>query len=306
MTENDAKWSSYLFKPVQFLGQPMVFPPPSEGKLPASAQFIVPGLKLGKNAEKRAAELAQNCGVELWGVRTSLVTSERTKEPATLFSFAFYVSPKGGKEANDQLVMSTARLLVEQFLGLLSFLAGIRLSFVHLQATTSGGEEGHYSTILPVTRRVETPRIPIAWPDDVSRIAPSDDVFSALFWLRRGLAERDPIETFSDLMVCLQIMARHIVVQRGASLTSLMSELVVSKLGASPELFRRLWTARNAVVAHGNLPVTAEVILELTDLKFEAAILAFKSIKLTLGMPIDEPPSPNQAFFVTDAFMYLD
>lgn len=57
---------------------------------------------------------------------------------------------------------------------------------------------------------------------------------------------------------------------------------------------------------HGNLPVTPKVLLELTELKYEAAILAYQSIKLSFGMPLDSPPSPQQLFFMTDAFMYVD
>lgn len=305
MTNKNSQEGLYLFKPAQFLGHPTVFPPPAQGKLQASVQFIVPGLKLGNKDRKRVTQLAHNCGMELWAVDTQRVENKRTKEPATLFTFAFYVSPARSKDENGQVILSTSRLLVERFLGLMSFFAGIRLSFAHLQATTMG-KEGHYVLTLPPVGRASTPPIRIDYPDDVTNIVPPDDVFSALFWLRRGLAERDPIDTFSSLMVCLQIMARHIVVRRGASITSLVRELVESRLGASPHLRRRLWRARNAVVAHGNLPVTAEVLLELTDLKFEAAILAFNSIKLSLGMPIDEPPLPDQRFFVTDAFMKLD
>ena len=85
-----------------------------------------------------------------------------------------------------------------------------------------------------------------------------------------------------------------------------MRELLVSRLGTSTELFDRLWKTRNAIVAHGNRPLTPEVFLELAELKFNAANLAFQSIKLGLGIPLDSPPSPSQAFFVTDAFMYVD
>jgi len=305
MTEDHAQYGTYLFTPAQFLGHPTVFPPKAQGKLPVSAQFIVPGLRLANKDRKRLTQLAQKCGIDLWAVDTKSAQNERTKESATLFTLAFYVSPASNEDKNGEVAISTSRLLVERFLGLLSFFAGTRLSFAHLQATTIG-KEGHYIGVLPPAGRASTPPTLVDFPDDVSNIAPSDDVYSALFWLRRGLAERDPIETFSALMVCLQIMARHIVVRRGASITSLVRELVVSRLGASPQLFNRLWKARNAVVAHGNLPITPEVVLELIGLKIEAAILAFNSIKLSLGMPMDEPPLLAQTCFETDAYIYLD
>ena len=93
---------------------------------------------------------------------------------------------------------------------------------------------------------------------------------------------------------------------RKPSITSLVRELIVSRLGASKKLFDKLWEMRNAVIAHGNLPVTPEIFLNLTELKMEAAKLAFQGIKLIIGIPFDSPQSPGQHFFKTDAFMYVD
>lgn len=313
--------SQYLFKPAQFLGRPRIFPPPAQGKIQASVQFIIPGFKLGDRDKKRITQLAHKCGEDIWGIHTNRAENKRTKEPATLVTFAFYVNPTIDEDEDKQVIQSVSRLLAERFLGLLSFFAGKKLSAVNIQPTTIGNE-GQYLTILPMVARGSTPPVKVELTADIEGLTPSENVFSALFWLRRGLAERDPVENFSALMVCLQIMARHIVVQQpverhcpscgakletqGPSITSLMRELVVSRLGASPELFNRLWEVRNAIVAHGNRPVTPKVFLELTELKFDAANLAFQSIKLGLGIPLDSPPSPNQAFFVTDAFMYVD
>jgi len=312
----------YLFKTVQDLGQPTVFPPAAQGKIPASVQFIIPGFKLGNHDKRHITQLAYKCGGDLWKIATRHTETERTREPATLVTFAFYVNPTSDEDENKQVIQSMSRLLVERFLGLLSFFVGMKLSAINMQYTTIGKEEGQYSKILPSSARSSTPPMLIKFPENLEDIILADDVFSALFWLRRGLAEHDPIENFSALMVCLQIMARHIVVQQpierhclscgakletqGPSITSLVRELVVSKLGASLQLFNRLWEARNAIVAHGNRPVTPEVFLELTELKFDAANLAFQSIKLGLGIPLDSLLSPNQAFFVTDAFMYVD
>jgi len=149
-----------------------------------------------------------------------------------------------------------------------------------------------------------------------------DCIFSALFWLRRGLAERDTIETFSAFMVSLQIIARNIVLlepltrrcpscraelsDQEPSITLVVRELIVSRLGTSAELFDKVWKARNAVTAHGNLSVTPEVLLELTELKFETAKLAFQGINMMLGISLDSPQSPSDAFFKTDALMYAD
>jgi hypothetical protein len=314
--------NTFLFHPTRGLGHPSVFPPIAKGKIPAAVQFIIPGFKLGKNDKKNIDQLAYKCGVEVYSINAELRQNSQTKELATLVTFAFYVNHASDDKENKQAIQSTSRLLIERFLGLLSFFLGIKLSAVNLQYTTTGKKKGSYSKILPVDSRASIPKITLQFPPDLKTVTLNDDLFSALFWLRRGLAERDPIENFSALMVSLQIMARHLVKQQpitqlcpscGAkletqepSITSLMRELVVLKLGADPKLFEKLWKARNAIVAHGNRPFTPEVFIELTELKFDAANLAFQSIKLGLGIPKDSPPSPNQAFFVTDAFMYVD
>jgi len=212
--------------------------------------------------------------------------------------------------------------VVERFLGLLSFYLGIKLSAVHIQYTTS--EDGKtLQKVMPVSSKTSRPPYKTALPDFQDKLPTiTDDIFSALFWLRRGLAERDPIENFWALTVCLQIMAKHLISSetiphtcphcgelletKESSITSLIRELVTQKLGASEELWERLWKARNAIVAHGDKPVKAEVFLELTDLKFETVNLAFKSIKLGLGIPLDSPPMPNPDYFVTDAFLHVD
>ncbi|GAJ13156.1 unnamed protein product, partial [marine sediment metagenome] len=211
-------------------------------------------------------------------------------------------------------------LLVERFLSLLSFIFGQKLSAAHIQPTTM--KNGQYSTILPVTRRTQTPNNKVLFPDYIKDIKLSEEIFSALSWFRRGIAERDPIETYSAFMVCLQILARisvpgkaikticphcgEVLSETEQSITSLVRELVTHKLGASKSMFNKIWKARNAIIAHGNAPITPQTLLELTELKFEAGQLALEGIKLSFGIPKAEPPFLTQSFFITDAFMYVD
>lgn len=312
---------SYLFKFAQPLGHPTIFPPPAHGKIQASVQFIIPGLRLGDQDKDFITHLAHKCGQDICGININHTENKRTKEPATLVTIAFYVPHTASVDEKERVISSTSRLLAERFLGLLSFFLGIRLSARNIQPTTIGND-GQYTKTLSAVARSSIPSVKIELNADIEDLTISEDIFSALFWLRRGLAERDPVDNFSALMVCLQIMARHIVVQKPTtrlcpscgtkletqepSITSLMRELIVSRLGTPLELFNRLWKTRNAIIAHGNQPVTPETFLDLTLLKFDAAKLAFKSIKLGLGMSLDSPPLINQAFFITDAHMYVD
>jgi hypothetical protein len=149
---------------------------------------------------------------------------------------------------------------------------------------------------------------------------PTDNIFIALFWLRRALAERDPLDTYAAFMVSLQAIARELVQPRpverrcskcshvtvqDAGVSAMVRELLIDKLGATPDQFARLWKVRNAVVAHGNQAVDARTFLQLTELKFEAADLCYKGIKLAMGMPVDGPPRPDASFFVAPALMYV-
>jgi len=321
MQEN-TEGNLYLFKPVQPLGTPTVFAPQVEGKLSISVQFIIPDFTLAKKDKESIDLIARKCVTGFCATDSRQVENSTTKEKATLFTIAFYgnlLSNRAEYTDEDQ-AFSQSLFLVERFVSLLSFFAGLKLSAVHIQPTTM--HDGHCRLILHPTRRTSVPKSIIKFPNNLKEITPNDETFSAISWLRRGLAERDSVDTFSAFMVCIQVIARQMGNKESSeitcpacgaklgntqqSITSQVRELVVSKLGASNDLFERIWKARNAVIAHGNLPVTPDVILELTELKFDAANLAYRAIKFSLGMPLDSPPLPDKSFFVTDAFMYID
>jgi hypothetical protein len=41
----------------------------------------------------------------------------------------------------------------------------------------------------------------------------------------------------------------------------------------------------------------------LTELKFDAATLCYKAIKLALGLPVDGPPALDRSQFITSTLM---
>jgi hypothetical protein len=311
--QDNKEGNQYMFTPAQFLGPPAVFPPEKKGKLAIAVQFVIPGFRLSKNDKESIELIAGKSVTEFFAIDSIQTENSVTKQQATLFTIAFYGNPQ-------EDTFSQSLFIVERFLSLLSFSAGLKLSAIHIQPTIM--HDGHYRVILRTVDRTSVPKLKIEFPNNLNAINPNNQIFSAMSWLRRGLAEHDPVDTFSAFMVCIQIIAIQIVNKHSSeitcpecgaklgntqqSITSQVKELLVSKLGASNQLYKRMWKARNAVIAHGNVPITPDVIIELTNLKFEAANLAYKAIKLSLGMPLDSPPSPNQSLFITDAFMYID
>lgn len=316
MRENTTE-ELHLFRFSPFLGIPEIFPEIAEGKVPIAVQFIVPGLEIRKDEEQKYVQLAQKCTTDFYALRMKQVAEQKTKRRDMLFTIAFYIN--GDAETiTQEIVYPNSRLVVERFVGLLSFVFGIGLSAIHIQPHVAKNAASRSVRLSPT--KLEPQKVKLEFPS-LENIKSDEDIFAALYWLRRGLAQRDAVETFSALMVCLQIMARKLAEGRPqiiscpkcgydykineATITSQMRELIVDKLDEDPSLFDKLWKARNSI-AHGNQPVTADALVNLTELKFEAIKLAFKSIKLQMGIPIEEKPMPNKSIFITDAFMHTD
>ena len=313
--------SIFMFKPVPYLGKPRAVAPERTGFISATVQFVVPELAIGKDHDSFLS-ISEYCGIEVENAAHEIGLNNRNGRKVTLVSLAFYVPKLEEEEKADQSIQNKARLLMERFVGILSFYAGIKCSAVAAQ-TSVVQEGGRLATRLEASKRAETPEVHLDLPErPFDGRTPSDEIFSALFWLRRGLAARDPLETYASLVVSLQSIAREVVSlpsvmtscpKCGAesdkiapSLTGKVRALVVEKLGASEDLFKRVWKARNSIVAHGNKTITADTFLELTELKFDVAELCFAGIKLAMNLPTDRGPAPHEIFFNTSAMMYLD
>lgn len=313
---------AFKFKPTQFLGTPRIMAPPKNGHKSAALLFVIPGLHIGVREQPPFLAIAKACGLDVFEAALELGKSQPGDQDYTLVSIAFYVPEEPSDEETSRNVNDIGRLLLERFMGSLSFLAGMRFSAVAAQTTVARGD-GKFATRLEAQSRVGGERYKFTLPEvPFGGRVPSEELFSAMFWLRRGLAERDPLETYGALMVALQSLARelvqlepteitcpncgHVQETRDPSVTALVRELVVTRMGRPKDLFSRLWRARNAITAHGNRTVTADVFLELIELKYEAIKLCFDAIKLALGLPAESQPHPHQALFVSSAMMYVD
>lgn len=327
---DEPEYKTYLFKPVQPLF-PSLSAPYDSGKISVNLQFIIPGLHVAEKEKIKYSKMIKKCLDGVWGSHIQALKSKETEAIATLIEIAFYINE--GEEDSHRSLQNKSRLLIERFLGILSFSAGIKLCAKNIVPTIIGKNSNQM--ILIPQAKTEMPRVKFSIPNelyDSSTI--SDEIFSALFWLRRGLAESDPIDTYNAFMVCLQILARdwwdtgiasgcapfeqpllkcpHCKkdlpkIGRYPPITSLFREYVVSKLGASKGDAKEIWGFRNAIAAHGNEPsIDADDFLKITELKFKAAEWAYQGISLALGLTSGNALNPSSNFFVTDSLMHLD
>lgn len=306
-----------LSKPRPFLGPPRVLAPRKEGHVSATVQFIVPGLALATGERERLVKLFDRLDAGVQAAAIERVANEGTGQTGILASATFYVPAKRPDEAEAAIDTASA-LVVERFLGVLSFLAGVRCVAINAQ-TTRTGEGATYSTTLEPSSRSGQAPATLRWaPGAFGDATPPAHVFNAFLWLRRGLAARDPLATYGALMNSLEATARLLVDSgpagkpcphcgRGPARETIdtdgVHELVVERIGAPAELFDRIWEARSAALALDGAFVTADTLRRLTELKLDAATLCYKGIKLALGMPLDGPPQLDPGQFITSTLM---
>jgi len=301
---------TFLFRPSKPLGIPRVIAPQANGKISVSLQFIIPDLDISDADNENYNKLIKNCHTGIWRSSTARMKN-KAGAPATLVTIAYYIDYIEGDLECHQIIENTSRLLIERVLGMVSYCAGIKLRGINIINTTI--DNSTFKAIHNMTGRAQSPKIEFSIPQDlIDKIIPSDKIFTALFWLRRGLAESDPIDTYNAFMVCLQIMARDWWETKnpGTAIptpTFLFKQYTTTELGADPELIDKAWKKRNAIAAHGNkLNIDADDFIGLTELKFEAVNWAYKGINLALGLDLKNAPRPSQNFFATDALMNVD
>jgi hypothetical protein len=302
-----------MMKPVQFFGRMPELPSKREGFLGAAVQFVIPGLTVSGQDLEVFRGFALGCGESVESTWLERVQGEASKEPGTFVSITFH-QPVA---ADAQDAADTAgRLIAERFLSVASYLVGLRLVAHHLQVSTENAD-GTFTARQHPNKQWTEPSRKVDLPAPMALLRPSPDVFKVLFWLRRGLSGRDPLDAFAALLVALEILAsllvpeddvvsrcKHCGEELGRRTTHSLKHLVTDVLGASPELFHALWSTRNAVVAHGGRAVTADVLREVVRLRLEAIRLVFRSVALALGLPAGIEPEPAPIVFFEDPFLH--
>jgi hypothetical protein len=309
---DDISGYNYTFRPARFLGQPSVLAPSMPGKISVSLQFMVPDLQIAKIEIERYKNLITRCVDEVWGSDILNVENRESKARATLVTIAFYIEYLQGDHELHQAIENKSRILIERFLGVVSYCAGIKIKAVNIITTRRDGS--NLVATLNAIDKAQFPKVDFSLPDELSGDETlSDEIFTALFWLRRGLAESDPIDTFNALMVCLQILARNwwelhkIEIDMLPTPTILFRDYLIKEIGVAPSQVKSAWKKRNGIAAHGNkLNIDANDFVGLTELKFEAIGWVYKGINLALGFDPKNAPRPSQNLFMTPALMNLD
>ncbi len=328
---DEQQYELFLLGFSQQLFSPSVTAPVEKGKISVNLQFITSHITMSAKGKDIFDKLIRKCLDEIWGSNISTIKCRETGLLYTFVEIAFHINEE---EDFYRAVQNKSRLLIERFLGIISFCFGVKLSAwnIVLDVKDDSGK------LYPQTqRKIERPPTKFRVPDElIDGKVISSEIFNALFWLRRGLAERDPIDTYNAFMVCLQILAKDWWDKKIASgcipyepqprkcphckekltnrgkyppITSLFTQYVIREFGASKGDVDEVWGLRNAIAGHGDKSnIDADVFIKITDLKFRAAEWAYQGINLALGLDLtsDDTPKPSQDFFITDALMYLD
>jgi hypothetical protein len=303
------------FKPVQFLGMPTIRPSIIAGKKGAVIQFIIPELKIGDSEIAKFEKLAMICDDSVEEIQFKVVTNKQNNYPGTLVSISFHYVQPSEEEPPNNISERIGRLIAGRFISLLSFAVGERLLAIHQQVNEIE-DNGSGSIILRPQTKISNEPHKIEIPESLIGKHINDNVFKVLFWLRRGLSESDHLNAYSALMVSLEILASILIppettikkcpncgTEVGKLTRSSVKKLIVQNLGYNNKQFDRLWHIRNEIIAHGNKTVTADVINDVVEFKFDAIDLVYKGLKLAIGIPVGGPPHPHPSVMATDIFL---
>ena len=115
-------------RPAHPLGIPNVIAPSKSGKNSVSLQFIIPDLHISKAKEQKYNELIKKChAVSVWGSDISSVKNRETGASATLVTIAYHIDNLEDGSERHQIIQNMSRLLIERFLGVVSYCAGTKL-----------------------------------------------------------------------------------------------------------------------------------------------------------------------------------
>lgn len=308
-----------LFNPSKFLGPPAVVAPLKFGKISIALQFIIPGLTTHHENDMDIVNLIKKCMIDV--VESDIKRFPGMEPPSSLITMSFYIDYCKDQGIRQQIIDTKVRNFIERFLGLISYCAGYKASAKNIITTITWGSNN--TVVLGVRNKANEPKIKFSIPERLINGELPEDIFAALFWLRRGLAEKDPMERFWAFTICLQILARKLVLEvpelhkcpncgkdlpkNPYPISFQFKRLLISKLNASGKVTKDIWSWRSKLVAHGGkMNLSMVDYFELTDLNFKAAELVYQGINLALGLDSAKAPRPSQNFFMTDVLMNLD
>jgi hypothetical protein len=308
-----------LFNPSKFLGTPAVVAPLKLGKISVALQFIILGLTTPHENETDIINLIKKCMIDV--VESNIKRIPGIKPPSSLITLSFYIDYCEDQGIRQQIIDTKVRNFIERFLGLISYCAGYKASAKNIITTITWGTQNQ--VVSGARDKAKEPKIKFSIPEGLINGELPEDLFAALFWLRRGLEEKDPIERFWAFTICLQILARKLILEvpernkcpncgeylpiNPYPISFQFKRLLISKLNTSGKVAKDIWSWRSKLVAHGGkINLSMEDYFELTDLNFKAAELAYQGINLALGLNSATAPRPSQNFFMTDVLMNLD
>lgn len=226
----------------------------------------------------------------------------------------FAVDALGGEPAAD-VVADTGRDIFNFFLDLLTFLSGYPVAVLKppvLAHKYSGTNESRI--ILFATRQADlSPPVPLTNTFLLS-IDIDSKVRRILSWMRKGLQEKDVVDSFISLCISLELLANQFKFEGklvtkcpkcghetaiSPGMRQQVEHFLVKEMGYTNEIFKSIWETRNPI-SHGGFIRTAKSVRELHQIRDKLLFAIIRGTKRLLNIKSSDPPfeEPPYASFV--------
>ena len=221
----------------------------------------------------------------------------------------FAVDALGGKAATN-VVADTGRDMFNFFLDLLTFLSGYVVTVLKPPVLTHKylGTNKSRRIQFPTKQTAISPPVPLTNTFLLS-VEIDSKVRGILSWVRKGLQEKDVVDSFISLCTSLELLANQFkfeakLVTRcpkcghetaiSPGMRQRVEHFLVKEIGCSDETFKSIWETRN-LISHGGFSRTAKSVRELHQIRDKLLFAIIRGTKRLLKMkssdlPFEEPP----------------
>ncbi len=223
----------------------------------------------------------------------------------------------------SNIVADLGRYLLDYYLNILTFSSGYPAHVVDkpsLHYNYPG--TNNYRTLMFPSEQIELlPPVPIVSTALISSISVDSKQNRILGWFRKGIQEKDVINSLLALFVSLEILANQFKITSTAKkfceicghetelkpgMRLKVENFLCKEVGYNPEQFKLLWDTRNKI-SHGGFDLSPEELRGLQHIKREVVVAIIRGIKKLLNLSSTDPPrESNRAWEFADPILDLE